>query len=155
MTYFADLSPCTYFGPSAGRLIAIGWLDRDHPRATGSVTSAWFRSLALLAQDPWQPGTYAGSHRCELCVHTGGPSSIQFEDITIRVGVANLFIPADDGVYVAPSLALHYIDAHGYVPPDAFQRAVEDCPPMRSMDYYRGLVRHGVRAGGSGNARQD
>ena len=38
MTWFADLSPCTYFGePVAGKLRAIGWLSYDHRFAVGPV----------------------------------------------------------------------------------------------------------------------
>jgi hypothetical protein len=47
-------------------------------------------------------------------------------------------------VYVAPSLVVHYIDAHQYAPPDAFQHAVTSCPPMRSMDYFKAIRKHGI-----------
>jgi hypothetical protein len=155
MTYFPDLAPCTYFGLGPGRLIAIGWLDRNHRYEIGGVTSQWFRSLALLVADPWQPAASAGMHRCEFCVHTGGPLSIDFDGITVDLGASNVFVPSTEGVYVTPSLVLHYIDAHGYRPPDVFQRAVENCPPMRSMDYYRAISRHGVRPSPPRNVRQD
>jgi hypothetical protein len=46
--------------------------------------------------------------------------------------------------YVAPSLVLHYVDAHEYLPPESFQRAVMACPPMRSMEYLRAISRHGL-----------
>ncbi len=59
-------------------------------------------------------------------------------------------------LYVAPSLILHYIDAHGYAPPDQFQRAVMECPPMKSMPYLRALLANGGRGivKAIGNARE-
>lgn len=144
MTYYEDLSACRYFGPTDARLVAIGWLDRDHPFPKGQVARPFFESLARLAANAWQPGVPAGRHRCELCLFTGGPIEVHFADSTISVGMTNLFVPANDGVYVAPSLVVHYIDAHGYLPPGEFQRAVEACPPMRSMEYLKAITRHHV-----------
>ena len=77
------------------------------------------------------------------------PSGITIDDVDVLLGASNVFVPADEGVYVAPSLVLHYVDAHEYAPPEAFQRAVEACPPMRSIDYLKAIERHGVhRLGG-------
>ena len=66
-------------------------------------------------------------------------------DNDIMLGAANVFVPSDEAIYVAPSLVLHYIDAHAYLPPEEFRRAVEACPPMRSIEYLKALRRHGVR----------
>jgi hypothetical protein len=44
---------------------------------------------------------------------------------------------------VAPSLILHSMDAHEYAPPAAFCEAVLACPPMRSMDYLRAILKNG------------
>lgn len=54
----------------------------------------------------------------------------------VAVGVINLYIPSADCVYVAPSLIVHYIEAHGYRPPDSFCRAVLDCPPNTQRCYF-------------------
>jgi hypothetical protein len=77
-------------------------------------------------------------------VFTGGPACVTVGGLTVPVGSSNVFVPADGVVYVAPSLALHYIDAHEYLPPEPFQRAVMACPPMRSMEYLRGIARFGL-----------
>lgn len=156
MTYYADLTACDYFGPTDAPLLAIGWLDRDHPYHKGQVTRQCFESLAGLLANAWQPFAVAGRHRCELCSFTGGPAAVRIGDTDILIGMTNVFVPASDCVYVAPSLVLHYIDAHGYVPPDEFLRAVEACPPMRSMEYLKAIRRHQIHrlaippGGGSG-----
>lgn len=54
-----------------------------------------------------------------------------------------LFIPADKTIYVCPELIVHYMNAHGYAPPDIFCGAVLACPPMRSMQYLKALKDHG------------
>jgi len=37
---------------------------------------------------------------------------------------------------VAPALVIHYVEAHGYTPPDAFVQAVLACPPQGSREYF-------------------
>lgn len=143
MAHFEDLSPCHYFGPREG-LLSVGWLDRDHPFPKGRVTREFFEALAQLAANAWEPLTLAGRHPCELCAFTGGPAEVNVGALRVTVGSANLFIPAERSAYVAPSLILHYIDAHEYAPPAEFQLAVTACPPMRSMPYLMAVRRHGL-----------
>jgi hypothetical protein len=40
-------------------------------------------------------------------------------------------------------MIVQYIDAHDYQPPAVFQRAVLECPEMRSMAYLTQLRSHG------------
>ncbi|AMV29564.1 hypothetical protein VT84_34535 [Gemmata sp. SH-PL17] len=61
------------------------------------------------------------------------------------MGVSNLWLPGDGFLFVAPSLILHYMDAHEYSPPDEFQEAVRACPPMRSMAYLKALLKNGPK----------
>lgn len=144
MAYFQDLALCDYFGPIDGRLLAVGWLDCDHAFTHGRVASSVFEAFARLAMSPWQPIAFAGTYPCPFCVFTGGPCEVRGREGNVLVGATNVFVPSEDAVYVAPSLTLHYMDAHEYLPPEAFQRAVEACPPMRSMDYLKLLQRHRV-----------
>jgi hypothetical protein len=48
MAYFPDMSPCTYFGRSKDRLIAIGWLDHGNEYQKGDVPEDFFSSLVTL-----------------------------------------------------------------------------------------------------------
>jgi hypothetical protein len=133
MTWFEDLAPCEYFGnDKAGVLRAVGWLERGRPFAMGSVPRVVYEKLLELNADPWQPVTAAGPHACDLCVFAAEAH-----------GAANLFIPSDGFIFVAPGLVVHYMNAHGYAPPGAFCSAVLACPPMRSSDYRRAILRSG------------
>jgi len=58
-------------------------------------------------------------------------------------------VPTAEKVCVAPAMLIHYIDAHGYAPApgaaDEFQRAVLECPPMRSTEYLSLIPRRGLK----------
>lgn len=126
--WFDDLSPCNYF-PSYSNLVAVGWLDRSKPYATGDVDPMIYDALIEMRKNPWQPCVSAGFHECNLC-HFKPESR----------GTANLFIPANGVIYVCPEMIMHYMNAHGYAPPEIFCRAVLSCPPMRSMEYLKEIA---------------
>jgi hypothetical protein len=138
-----DLKPFDFFPfdrqPS---LRAIGWLDHEPIANTRQIQNGFFEKLFELLVNPWQPFASAGYHDCSHCRFTGGPKEIRMQNRSVRIGNANLFVPADDCVFVAPSSVIHYIDAHEYCPPRVFQDAVLSCPEMRSMEYFRALRRH-------------
>ena len=144
MSYYQDLSEFDYYRLDGAKLLAVGWLDIGTPYTSGDVTAAFFESLLTLLVNPWQPAATAGRHRCPFCRFSGGPSTVSYGDTAAYVGASNLLVPYRDCVFVAPSLIAHYIDAHGYCPPADFQRAVAECPPMRSMAYLKQLRVHGV-----------
>jgi hypothetical protein len=71
-TYFADLSPCTYFGRDVGtgenpKIKAVGWLSPDHPFTKGTVSDVHFHSLLRLFVNLWQPCEFFGRQPCEFC----------------------------------------------------------------------------------------
>jgi hypothetical protein len=125
--WFEDLSPCNYF-PGEAKLVAVGWLECGKPYSTGTIDRPVYDALAEMRKNPWQPFACAGLHECDLC---------RFEP-EVR-GSANLFVPASGTIYVCPDLILHYVNAHGYAPPDVFCRAVRACPPRRSMQYLKAI----------------
>ena len=125
--WFDDLSPCTYF-PADAKLLAVGWLERGNPYRTGTVDRRVYDALVEMRKNAWQPFVCAGVHECDLCSYKPD-----------QCGSANMFIPADDTIYVCPELIVHYMNAHEYAPPDAFCRAVLACPPMRSMQYLKAI----------------
>jgi hypothetical protein len=136
MAWFADLSPCSYFGQEyAGFLRAVGWLERTHDFTTGTVDASVYRRLVELLQAPWEPRTFLGTHGCQLCHYEPG-----------RHGRRNLFVPGDGVVYVCPELVVHYMNAHGYAPPGEFCQAVANCPEMSSAQYFKALLAGGARA---------
>jgi hypothetical protein len=129
--WFPDLSPCTYF-PSDAALSAVGWLERGKPYPVGDVDARVYVALVAMRRDPWQPFVSGGPHACDLC---------KFE--AEATGAANLFVPAGGVIYACPELIVHYVNAHGYAPPDVFCQAVLACPPMRSMPYLRAIAAAG------------
>lgn len=144
MAHFADLEQCTYFGDGLKvKLLAIGWMERDHPYAKGDVDIDFFARLCELLQNPWWNGAMAaGVHLCSFCRFSGGLSANRFQvgqrGVTVpSIGNANLVVPGKGCYYAAPSTIVHYIDAHEYAPPPEFVEAVMACPPMRSMEYLR------------------
>jgi len=58
----------------------------------------------------------------------------------------SLFVPGDGYIFVTHPLMAHFIDAHGYLPPDRFWDAIAKCPPMNSQAYLEALLRHGPRS---------
>jgi hypothetical protein len=137
MAYYPDLSPCDYFGRWEDILLAVGWNEHGYPFTTGSVSPDFFAKLFQMLTSPWEPVAVAGHQRCPFCRFTGGPTELYFKGGTISVGRSNLFVPCKGGVYVAPSMVAHYIDAHEYCPPSSFQEAVLVCPEMKSFSYLK------------------
>lgn len=142
MTYFEDLSSCEMFAdPDApGHILAVGWLERGCAYQRGPVQEEVVDTLVKLLIDPWQPVAFAGRHDCSFCRLSGGRGGLVYKGTQISMGVSNLFVPGDHCIYVAPSLIVHYIDAHDYTPPQPFCQALLACPPMRSTAYFRALL---------------
>ncbi len=125
-----------------GALVAdtetVGFFDGRDGFPTGSVTAAFHEKLSVLARENWVPFVRAGPpDPCTVCQfarrHDSGAG-----------GGAFLFIPGTDVVYVAPALIVHSIGAHWFRPDDHFVEAVLQCPPMRSVAYFRALMRIGA-----------
>ena len=127
--WYEDLSSFADLGPECGTCLrAVGWLERGRPFATGPVDAAVYSRLIELFRHPWEPVVTMGFHHCDLCLYDG------------QSGKRNIYVPADGMVFVAPELVTHYMNAHGYRPPDAFCAAVLACPEMRSMAYLKALL---------------
>jgi hypothetical protein len=183
-TYFADLSPCTYFGwdiEAGEKIKAVGWLSPDHPFSKGTVSDVHFHSLLRLFVNLWQPCQFLGGQSCEFCgphdlsrrteyspdsrfvvrrrISDGvetfeilGPETEIFKRknsynpdiLEIDIGVSNLFVPADNLVFAAPSMILHYIHGHGYDPPSSFWDAVMASSRLSFEAYKEALIRNGL-----------
>ena len=133
MAWFADLSPCDYLGADAAHTLrSIGWLERGQSYRTARVEQPIYLRLLELCRDPWQPFVAAGIHECQLC---------QYEPTAS--GGSNVFVPGNGFLYVCPQLITHYMNCHGYAPPDEFCAAVLACPAMRSNEYRRAILANG------------
>jgi len=134
MASIKDLEPCRYFPVECDALIAIGWLGKGNDFETGPVSEHFIRKLKELCSAPWQPIAFAGCHVCELCQFDGPMFS------------ANVFIPYQGKIYVAPIGVVHYISTHWYQPPQIFIEAVLKCPSIQSIDYKKALLANGGRS---------
>ena len=118
----------------------VAWLEPGHEYAHGDVSPEVFERLCHLLVEPWSFVTPAGVHKCGFCRFSGGGSG-SFKNHRISgVGNGMLFVPSGSTIYVSPTSITHYIDAHGYRPPAEFQKAVMECPEMRSLAYMRALL---------------
>lgn len=139
MTYFADLSRCAYFDRHVDpelELIAVGWLSSG-PYSQGPVAPELVSHLFDLLDTVWDPVQFRGLHDCERC--SRNVHGMRDAGRSVSVGQTNLFVPTldSDGLFVAPSLILHYIVDHGYCPPETFQAALMACPRTDSVEYFR------------------
>jgi len=143
MTWFEDLSPCTYFNRDVGEtVLAVGWLERDHSYNKGPIREKKkvVDTLVRLLVDPWQPMYFLGYHACSLCRRLHTPLTLRHKGTQITMGATNVLVPCNRCIYGAPSLIAHYILDHGYAPPEPFCQALLACPPMGSTDYFRAVV---------------
>ena len=122
--------------------VAVGWLEHDHSFTTGTILPGFSAKLTALSERPWNPLQFLGYHYCSLCEpDEGRRMAALIEGHPHPFDRANLFVPGQQAVFLAPRLISHYIEAHGYVPPPQFQDAVLACRPMRSEAYFAALTR--------------
>lgn len=143
MTYLEDLSPCTYLDKwDTLGLVSVGWLSKDVAFSTGPVDASVREQLARLLEDPYCPVAFFGAHQCEFCT----PLTAHPHDDSYPHGYGNLLVPGDGTIFACPELIAHYIDVHGYRPPDVFLAAVSACPPVDSDAYFVRLIEIGGAA---------
>jgi hypothetical protein len=109
MTWFEDLSPCTYFRDLGETVLAVGWLEQDHIYNNGPIREKEkvVDTLVRLLEKPWAPMYFTGSHGCSLCHRSRMPLRLWHKGTQISMGCANLFVPGNQCIYVAPSLIVH------------------------------------------------
>jgi hypothetical protein len=122
MTYYADLTPYRYFDgePDA---VNVGWLEPDHAYATGEPPEGLVERLAELADD--RVNQTRGYHFCGFCVRKAQDEAGEGGWFAyVPRGSAEFRVHADDAVYAAPTMIVHYVADHGYLPPQQFCEAV-------------------------------
>lgn len=123
-----DLEPCTYWNDervNSYEMLAIGWLGNKCPKSSHKAPTAFVRKLEKLVKNRFEYITYMGVHFCELCKE-GNRHQEQ----------GQIFIPCKYGkVFAAPTMIVHYIKAHGYVPPQSFIDAVMETEKLGGDKY--------------------
>ncbi|PRQ02639.1 DUF7919 family protein [Enhygromyxa salina] len=113
---YSDLSKYSYTKlQSKASLLNVGWVDRDVPFLKGSIPA---QAIARIESAiPLHLNAMRGVHGCPFC----GDRDI-YTDIDGKrtlLGMSEIWIPStvSETVYIAPSLLLHYIRDHQYMPP--------------------------------------
>lgn len=137
MTYFPDMG-CNAMIATGAHIRAVGWLHPDHPYSNGDVSPEFLSCLRRFVAK-WQSSAIAlgfpfagGLHECEFCQKARA--------------AGNFGVPCGASLFVAPEMVLHYIEEHGYRPPDEFIAALLKCP-LPDSDAYQKLsepFKHGA-----------
>jgi hypothetical protein len=126
--FFADLTPYEYGYETPRRnVLNVGWLARGHVFPKGEVPDHFVSALRRLAASP--ENLFRGYHACEFCPDPPilvGPTGRRIDNPPGEtMGNGEIRIAGSRGrIYVAPVLVAHYVQAHNYLPPADFIRAV-------------------------------
>ncbi|BCJ74957.1 hypothetical protein CS0771_45010 [Catellatospora sp. IY07-71] len=130
MTEYADLTPYRYqtewldWWRRLG-LRNVGWLGRQVPFATGDTPVRVRDALVRLADEPVE--VMRGFHACELCRRKPPiyVDAVDGSDEQVMLGTGEIRVWGRlPRRYAAPTLIVHYIDEHRYMPPREFCDAV-------------------------------
>ena len=144
MTYKADLA-------GTGPIRPVGYLARKHPFPKGRTSWAFIDSLVALVKQPFSHSF--GYHSCDLAwcgltfVTDAQATNFLYKGRVISLGHTDILVPGNEVIYQAPSLILHYMRWHRYLPPVCFIQAVLNCPPPGSQEYFAALNRTCAREG--------
>jgi hypothetical protein len=139
MAYFADLAPYAYGHRLQPGVVHVGWLDSIHDFPRGKVPKALVEKLKLMAANPVE--ICRGYHLCELCDKPEEAQLIPVPNRVVsrpneawtqwakpRMSYGEIRVTRGGITYAAPMNVAHYIEAHGYLPPAEFLKAVEEAP---------------------------
>lgn len=120
MTYRADMSPLEGDGERPFAL-AVGWLDADHTYTTGACPGEVVTAIEEAVRHP--VSATRGWHPCPFCDPPAfGPvRHVTTSGDEVVLGTAEVELEGRDGrTWRGPTLMLHFVTAHSYLPPDAF-----------------------------------
>lgn len=126
MTFIPDLAPYDYV-KGAPPALCVGWLDPMHQFTAGACPRDARDRLVALARTP--SNVMRGYHLCLFC-SPPREDMLRVEDPNEQgcfawLGHAEIWVEGADGTrYAAPTLVVHYIDEHEYLPPRDFIDAV-------------------------------
>jgi len=126
MTFFEDLSPYRYTR-SKVEMVNVGWLGAGHDFLTGAMPQRALEELLRICSESEPFNMMRGLHDCEFClVESPVRYPTPFNDRgTTSVGMGEFHVEGPDGrVFAAPTLVLHYMLDHDYLPPTPFIEAL-------------------------------
>lgn len=126
--YFEDLTAYRYCLPyELPGVRNVGWLDAAHTYAKGRLSEGVISKLRKIictrsVDTDTHVNVIRGTHACAICgeerveLLCGGGRMI--------LGMSEIWIPASRGYFASPSMVLHYIERHEYLPPQEYVDAV-------------------------------
>lgn len=102
------------------RQFAVGWLHPKHEFPRGAAPDEFVAKLKRLAAcwgesiEALGWGVALGVHTCEFCQKA--------------LASGTFGVPAGDAIFHAPEMIAHYVEQHGYLPPEEFIAAALACP---------------------------
>lgn len=129
-------------GESLVKNVGYLWSGNTYPK--GDVSGSFFDRLVAVVEKPFICS--CGYHECNLgwcglSQHLRSQPIFRHSGRLLSLGSYDVFVPDSNTVYAAPSLILHYIRHHRYLPPKCFQTAVLECPAPGSADYFAAITR--------------
>ena len=130
-----DLAPYTA-APEAETLgftpLAVGWLTRQRPFATGQVPDDLADHLLAFCEAanvvyPWP--------RPQPCPFCGALPATEIDGRAYTPGLGEIRVIGEEEIYAAPSLIYHYVVVHNYHPPPEFVAAVLHGPQPGTAEY--------------------
>ncbi|MEE4592566.1 hypothetical protein V2J94_11830 [Streptomyces sp. DSM 41524] len=128
---YEDGSPYAYTPgigvPQGVQAVNVGWLERQEEFPRGEVPTEFVHALAVVCRDH-STNRMRGWQSCTLPHPEGKPPYpvvVEVDGTEVTLGSAEIRLLARDGRWlIAPNLVLHYVAAHGYLPPREFIEAV-------------------------------
>jgi hypothetical protein len=128
VTHFPDGAPYASGRDPDEGLVAIGWLERGFAYPRGEVSREFVEKLRLLCRDR-VVNVMRGWHHCTLCEPPSGeglplPLEVDSPQGPFPVGHGEIRLGGEQKRFAAPHMIIHYVEDHGYRPPDEFIDAV-------------------------------
>ncbi|MGA4506352.1 hypothetical protein ACQB6R_12460 [Propionibacteriaceae bacterium G1746] len=98
-------------------VLAFGWLEPGRPYLVGQCPVVVVAALERLEPVDRTRGFHACGF-CEGAAAFAGAPHRTLDGRDLVLGSASLAVTVGGNRWVAPNLVLHYITAHGYLPPD-------------------------------------
>jgi len=130
---------------SGERVSSVGYLSREYEYPKGEVSAECFDRLVKLVMV--RLVQWFGYHSCDLdpCGSGQPQPKLYYQGQVIPDKCStDILVPAENLVYVAPALILHYIRGHKYRPPSDFLEAAMGCAEPGSDEYINTINKVGV-----------
>ena len=126
-----DLTPYSYKLPfEIPRTFCVGWIGLQGEHSTGEVSPAYVEKLSKIVCHRTENfdvhvNVVRGIHECNFCMNEVTASCAGEQSHPL--GMSEVWLPWGDSWLAAPSLVIHYMAEHCYLPPCEFLEAIDRC----------------------------